>query len=292
MTLAPFPLIRSRPRAAAAGLAVGYGNPARGEPETILPTTYAQVNVIVANAAWAAWTEITAGEASDLVLLAAHIAQIYAVTAHTWYQLGVGAAGSESVIAEFGQGVLIAGSGAAPIVPTTYHLEPYTLPAGTRLAIRGQNNYAAVGAAACGLFVSCIPPSPTATWEDWSDDYIGGSQATNRTRYPAVAGWLTIGVGWTQVTAAAPNDMLVVAAELDPQHNINDAGMVVEVGTGAAGFEVAHTRIGIPRAGTVGWPFGMQEAGRAGLVNAGERVAARIVSGTGNKRGAVYFEDL
>jgi hypothetical protein len=270
-----------------------YWNPQRGDPEVILPSGAVEARPTAGLGAWGDWTTVEAATPQDLVLLAAHMSKVSTVNASLWVRIGVDPTGGTSftVRAEFAFHVFISGSGAYPIHTSTFRLEPYLIPAGSRVAMRGR---ASAGNLWFQGFLALI--GPAASWVDpWPNTYIGGERATNQRRSPAAASWLTVpqNGAWAQAVASAPNDMLLTAVEIDPLSATGFQGEVVEVGVGAAGSEVVFSRAGIPSVRVMGWPFGYQEFGRKALVLTGERVAVRkVTEGVGPYRLALYFEDL
>jgi len=288
-------LLRSRPPPGAGGGDVlpNYWNPARGQPETILPINNREGAGSTGCGAWGNEVQLTAGLASDVVLLAAHISQVMVQSGDFWYELRAGPAGANSPIATFGWNDFITGSGAAPIVQRPFRLQPYLLPAGTRLAIRGYSDLPPGSTTYFGAFVSAVPPAPTATWySPWPNTYIGGTLATVQYRLPAVPGWQSVSNVWTMIIGLTNTPHLITAAELNPADATGGPGQVVEIGTGAQGAEVAHTRIPFCSTRIFGFVFGHQESGRKGLILAGERVAARLISGDTPRNMGFYFEDL
>jgi hypothetical protein len=296
MTTGLTDLLRSRPAPGAGGgdLLPNYWNPQRLDPEIVLPSSYLAASVVFGNGAWGSWATVQAAAAADYVLLAAQLSKPIANSGSCWLQIGLGAAGAEVPIAELGDHFLIAGSGASPIVTRTYRLEPYTIPAGTRVAARGWHT---VGNAVSRLHLSLIPPSPTASWySTWPNTYIGGSRATNLWRSPAVAGWTPINGGaaaWSTVLAAAANDLLFNACEFDAFNGGGGNGNVVELAVGAAGSEQILSRVPIGAEVVIAFSFGYSEAARKGIIFAGERVSARLLTdGAGPWDMAFYFEDV
>ena len=220
------------------------------------------------------------------------MSKITTASGSLWAQIGVDPTGGTSftVRAEFAFHAFISGSGAIPIHSNTFRLEPYLIPAGSRVAMRG---WTSAGDLRFQGYLALI--TPAASWVDpWPDTYIAGGRATKLRRSPAVPGWLTVpsGSGWTQAVASAPNDMLLTAVEVDPTSAAGLQGDVVEVGVGAAGSEVVFSRAGVPSVRIFGWPFGHQEFGRKALVLSGERVAVRKALAGGTHRMALYFEDV
>jgi hypothetical protein len=269
-----------------------YWNPQRADPEVILPSSGFEARPTAAVGGWGAWTTVEAATAQDLVLLAAHVSKITTASCSLWVQVGVDPSGGSSftVRGEFAFHCFISGSGAYPIHSSTFRFEPYLIPAGSRVAMRG---WASAGDLRFQGYLALVRPG--ASWVDpWPNTYIAGGRATNQRRSPAVAGWLTvpIGSGWTEAVVSAPNDMLLSAVEIDPTSITGLQGDVVEVGMGATGSEVVFSRAGIPSIRVNGWVFGYQEFGRKALVLSGERVAVRKVLAGGTHRVALYFEDL
>ena len=269
-----------------------YWNPQRADPEVILPSSGFEARPTAAVGGWGAWTTVEAATAQDLVLLAAHVSKITTASCSLWVQVGVDPSGGSSftVRGEFAFHCFISGSGAYPIHSSTFRFEPYLIPAGSRVAMRG---WVTAGDLRFQGYLALVRLA--ASWVDpWPNTYIAGGRATNQRRSPAVAGWLTVpaGAGWTAAVASVPNDMLLSAVEIDPASGVGLQGDVVEAGVGAAGSEVVFSRAGIPSVRVYGWPFGYQEFGRKALVLSGERVAVRTVLLGGTYGVALYLEDL
>lgn len=269
-----------------------YWNPQRGDPEVILPSSGLEARPTAALGAWGAWTIVEAATAQDLVLLAAHMSKITTVSGSLWAQIGVDPTGGTSftVRAEFAFHAFISGSGAVPIHGNTFRLEPYLIPAGSRVAMRG---WVSAGDLRFQGYLALI--TPAASWVDpWANTYIGGGRATKQRRSPVVPGWVSLPAStvWTEAVASAPNDMLLTAGEIDPTSASGTQGLALEMGVGAAGSEVVFSRVAFPSARVLNFPFGHQELGRKALVLAGERVAVRKALAAGTQRMALYFEDL
>lgn len=267
-----------------------YWNPQRLDPEIILPTSNLGIGVGCGAGAWGAWVEIQAATAADYVLLAAQLSKVIANSGSYWLQVGIGAAPNEVPIAEIGGHGFISGTGAAPIVTNTWRLEPYLIPAGSRVAARGWH--------ACGHINSRIMLSlitPTAIWEDpWPNTYIEGARATNLWRTPTVANWLGIQkINYTEVIAAAANDLLFNACEFDPMAGGGGNGNTLELAVGAAGSEQVLSRVPLGSGCLAPLCQGYSEAARKGIIYAGERVSARLLSiSAGTFNMAFYFEDI
>jgi hypothetical protein len=269
-----------------------YWNPQRGDPEVILPSSGWEARGTAVLGGWGAWVVVEAATAQALVLVAAHLSKVSTGSASLWVQVGVDPAGgvAYTVRAELAFHVGVAGAGSYPIHTSTFRLAPYLVPAGSRVAMRGW-----VSAADLRFQGYLALVRPAASWyTPWPNTYIAGGRATNQRRVPVVAGWLAVpgGPGWVQAVAAAANNMLVCAAEVDPASGSGLQGDVVEVGVGAPGAEVVFSRVGIPSFRVFGWPVGYQEFGRKALVLAGERVAVQTWLAGGPYGVALYFEDL
>ena len=297
--LEPAPLLMAGeiyPPSGGGDILPNYWNPSRADPDIILRSTAAWgTSVTFGVGAWGSWFQIEAGYAEDLVLVQLDMTKTVTVTCSFWLEIGLGAAGSEEAIACVGQDVMITGSGAYPHLAWSRRLAPRLVPAGTRVAARG---WTTAGYTDGVVNLSCIRPAPAALWCDpWPNSYIGGGRVIRTHRVPAVGGWLSVaggGVSWTEVVAAAPNDMLFVAAQYDATNaGGGSLGNRVEVGVGASGQEVVFSRVAIPSGMSGTWPYGEHQVGRKSLILSGERVAARLMgSAAGPWRMAFYFEDL
>jgi hypothetical protein len=268
-----------------------YWNPQRGDPEIILPSSGLEARPTAGLGAWGAWTTVQAATAQDLVLLAAHMSKITTASGSLWVQIGVDPAGGTSftVREEFAFHCFISGEGSVPIHSNTFRLEPYLIPAGSCVGMRG---WVTVGDLRFQGYLALI--GTAASWVDtWPNTYIAGGRAIKQRRDPLVGSWVSLpaSTAWTQVVASAPNDMLLTALEVRPGSG-GTQGLSLEVGVGAPGSEVVFSRIGIPTARIVNFPAGHQEFGRKALILSGERVAVRKVIATGTQDIALYFGDL
>jgi hypothetical protein len=287
-------LLRSRPAAAAGGGDVlpNYWNAQRLEPSIILPSTWQDVRPTAGIGAWGAWKLVNPGLAQDVVLTAVHFNIVTTASMSCWVQVGYDPVGDGSYtpIETVGIHAFISGAGAAPLHGKTARLAPFKVPANKSIGIRA---WKTAGDTRVSAFLSAI--LPTATWYDpWPNAYIAGGRVSAQRRYPVVPAWQTSAVTptWTQVYAAAPNAMLLTAAEWDPANGGGANGEVIEVGVGAAGSEVIAARVGIPTMIILNWSFGYQEFGRKALIVAGERVAVRHNHTPASANVALYFEDL
>ena len=271
-----------------------YWNPQRADPELIWPAGGLELQISAGVGAWGAWGVFMAAAPADLVMVALHLSKVTTASMSEWVQVGVDPAGGVAYVVrqEAGLHAFISGAGASPIHSTTLRLGARLVPAGSRVGMRA---WVTAGDVRVQGFLASVAPAPTALWySPWPNTYIGGSRVVQQRRDPAVPGWLAVpaGAGWTQAVAAAPNDMLLTAVELDPAAAIGTRGIVVEVAVGAAGAEVVFSRVGIPSIRIFGWAFGHQELGRKALVLAGERVSVRQVTSPGAHALALYWEDL
>jgi hypothetical protein len=270
-----------------------YWNAQRADPEVILPSSGLEAQATAGLGAWGAWTTIQAATPRDLVLLAAHVSKMTTASGSLWGQIGVDPTGGTSftVRAEFAFHAYVFGSGASPIHSSTFRFEPYLIPGGSRVAMRG---WVTAGDFSFQGYLAFI--SPTATWVDpWPNTYIQGARATNLLRYPSVPSWVTLPAlkQWVQVIASAATDLLLNAAEMDPSAAAGTRGEVLELGIGAPGAEVVYSRIGFPSMRVFGWAFGHQQSARKALVLAGERVSVRkVAAAPGPYRVALYAESL
>lgn len=269
-----------------------YWNPQRLEPSIVLPSGYLDARPVAGLGSWGAWASLEASVAADVVLTALHYNVVTVASGSCWIQLGYDPEGGTdyAMIEEVGEHAFISGSGAVPIHGGTRRLAPFLVPAGSRIGIRARKTAGHTGVAA---FLSALPTD--ASWVDpWPNTYIEGAGVSGQRRFPAVDGWQNSVAEptWTEVYSAAPNDMLLTAAEWDPQNAAGAQGEVVEVGVGAAGEEVVAARVGIPSICVPGWASGLQEFGRKALILSGERVVVRHTWASGTQGVALYFEDL
>jgi hypothetical protein len=271
-----------------------YWNPQRLDPDVIIPTAALPAAVAFGAGAWGAWAQLIAATPAAYVLVTAHLSKVVASSGNYWLEVGVGPAGREVPIAAIGDNCFISGAGAAPIVIRTYRLEPYLIPAGSRVVARGWHE---VGNLSSRLALSLIPASPAATWySPWPNTYIDGSRATKLWRTPAVNGWANIAGGggaWSQVLAAAANDLLFNACEFNPMNAGGGGGNILELAVGPAGSEQLLSRVPIGCSVLIAFCSGYSEVGRKGLVLAGERVSARLALVPAGPWGmGFYFEDI
>jgi hypothetical protein len=275
-----------------AGGLPNYWNPQRLEPSIILPSTYLACNFNAGIGAWGAWIILQPLLAQDSVLTALHCNLVTTASMSCWIQVGWLPPSGPPVVpfTESGIHAFVAGTGASPIHGTTARLAPIPVPLGTTVYIRA---YKTAGHVGCSAFLSLVRPA-AAWYSPWPNTYIAGARATVQRRFPAVPGWQASSNQpvWTQVYAAAPNNMLLTAAEWDPANVAGLMGEVIEVGVGAAGSEVVLARVGIPSLYVNGWAFGYQEFGRKAIILAGERVVVRHQLAGANRRVALYFEDI
>jgi len=269
-----------------------YWNAQRLEPSTVLPSSYSDARPVAGIGAWGNWVSVEAAIAADLVLVALHYNVVTVQTGSCWMQLGYDPEGGTdyTVVEEVGEHAFISGTGAVPIHGGTRRLAPFLVLAGSRIGMRARKT---AGHTGVGAFLSAV--SPEAGWVDpWPNTYIEGARVTGQRRFPVVNGWQNSVVQptWTEVYAAAPNDMLLTALEWDPANAAGAQGEVVEVGVGPVGEEVVAARVGIPSIRILSWASGLQEFGRKALILSGERVVVRHGLASGTRRVALYFEDL
>jgi hypothetical protein len=271
-----------------------YWNPQRADPDIIIPTTGTSVNPVFGVGAWGAYVQIVAATAADLVLTQVNFFKNTTASCVFWLEIATGAAGAEVPLCYVGDQTLISGAGASPLLTLAKRVGPFKVPAGTRISARG---WTTAGNTDGSVILSFIPPSPSATWvTPWPNTYIGGGRVTApHRRDPVVPNWVaTVATSplWTQIVAAAPNDMLLDAVEWDMGNVGGGFGNIMEIGVGAAGAEVVFARAAWPGIVIAAWIFGYITLGRKVQVLAGERVAARMVKAAGVSREcAFYWED-
>lgn len=272
-----------------------YWNPSRGEPDVTFPSTSTYSATIVYGAGdWGSWYQVELSVPCDCVLTALHFSKVATASVSFWIQIGIGAPGSEVVIATVGQHVLISGSGANPFCAYTQRLAPYKVPAGSRIAARG---LASAGHLGGRLNLSAIKAAPDAMWySPWPNTYIGGTRVTGTGRAPAAPSWQAVqggGVQWTQFLASAPSDMLFNAAEFNPANSGGGDGNRFQLGVGPAGDVTPLSEVPMVGAGLVPWCSGYQEVGRKSLILSGETVWGRLMGpSAGPWSMACYFEYL
>jgi hypothetical protein len=293
--------------AAGGDLLPNYWNPTRDEPDIILPSSFRQATVNAGAGAWSAYSVVQAATAAAYELLSMHVHSAFPATAITWFELAVGAAGAEVPIAITALHALISGAGSTPVIQDSRRVGPITIPAGSRLAYRAWTSGAAI---ATGLFLS-LKPSPGAVgvpgWYDpWPNTYIEGARINTppnyaaNDRYPLPVTpntWVVIanGLGWTQIMAAAPNDLLFNALERETTGGAGGgAGNVFQLARGAAGAEVIISQVPLLAFAAIGYVYGYQEPGRKAIILSGERVSGRffLAIPAGGMDVAPHFEDL
>lgn len=275
--------------AAAGGLAVGFENPARNQPERIVPFQANPTLRLAGLNAWSVWQQITAGEAADYVLAGMQVNYLVLDAGNINYQLGIGPAGAEVPIFEWGTAHNIGGAvGTQPLVGAYVRTPFIKIPAATRIAVRTYWATAGVTQPRCGVYLALLPLAGL-TWSAWSDAYPQGTRATSQSRTPAVPNFINVAAaGYTQILAAAPSDLLLYAVTGDKAGIIHGQ---LAVATGAAGAEVDHAIL--PMGGCLlnfFW-YGYTMPCRPVLIHAGERVAARYDYNSGGlaQNLAFYF---
>lgn len=272
----------------ARGMNVGWSNPQRFDPDTIHPnaTLAPEINPAVANA-WNAWVEIEPAVPSDCVLGMAQISLVTQATTRIYIQIGTGAAGAEVPICELETGSIISGAGAIPAFGESFRLPAIKITSGTRLVMR-----AWVTNTSCDIdiYIQTYPSSPNALWQAWTDQYVGGNDATSAVRNPAVPNYVTAPAtpAWAQIVAAAPSKSLVRCVSV---HDANPQG-VIELGIGAAGAERVTQRYARPISGGVIRPPMLIYASRPVLVLANERLSVRMNPSGATGGVAIYLENL
>lgn len=250
----------------------------RDNPEIIVPVD-ADPITLTTGSGWTAWTEVTAGLASDLVLTRV----LAAVAPSTVYadgrvEVGIGAAGSEVAIAESTWlRSLLATSGAGGSALNPERVVPYLIAAGTRIALRARERSG--GAATVRVYLQgYLGGGPTVqSLARLQQDYMNGTLTVASLTIPETAGivlnsyvaWAW--TAWAQALASAPTDLLVYGfGSGQPGATFySGGGGLIQLGVGAAGSEVA--------VGAAGYCYGTKPMlfGHPVLVEAGERVAVR-----------------
>lgn len=275
-------------RGAGGGAVLAWEQPYRDNPCIPLPQTGASPTVgAPAPPAWSAWTQITAGEAAAYTLVQLCVAAVVLVGSRIFIQLGVGAAGAESVIYEVADRTEISGAGATPLTGYYYRLPPYRLAASTRLAFRVRQTASTANDVRLGVVVHA-QASPLAGAQPFDGDaYAAGSASSLQLVTPAIPAILSVTAGTPANTYGAWREFIAAAAtRLRPiaVHGSSSAagGTVTnhfQVGTGAAGAETPHEIASVPGNGAFTIPHYPHFA-RPVDVLAGERVALRLRSTT------------
>jgi len=290
------PGARRRPRShASAGLPIiagpsailAWNQPYRSNPCVPLPQTGTNPSVAApATPNWSAWTQITAGEAADLTLIQLSAAATILKSNRIFLQLGVGAAGSETIIYENADRVAISGAGALPLPGFFYRLPPYKLTAGTRLSFRIRQTTATAGDVTIGVVVHA-QASPLAGAQPFDGDtYATGSPNSTQLIIPAIPSTITMTSGgapdaygaWYEFIAAAATRLRPIAA-VSPMLAAGNGTTHLQIGTGAAGLETPHELASFVYDGAFTAAHHAAFA-RAADIRAGERVALRMRSDT------------
>lgn len=261
----------------ATGMNIGYRNPQRNQPCTIIPALLRNVQVSPAAVnAWSVWGQITAGEAADLIIAACHYGFIVGNNNIYHFQIGTGAAGAEVPIIEWEDGTVVSGA-ATPVAARARQLPYVHIPAGTRLAIRGYDENAGPNHGGFGFYL-CYLPYNGLTWDTWDDRYPKGNRSQGSFRTPAVGSpYIALPNGapgaWVTVVASAAQECLITAV----QHDIANAPtwFQLDIAIGAVGSEVIQEKVASPSTQTVIGTWGNMELCRTVRVHAGERIAMR-----------------
>src|SRR3990167_2652152 len=113
------------------------GNPARAEPDIVLPSSLATAQVTFGAGAWGAYADIEVATAAAYILTQVHLGKPYTVTGSVWLEIALGQPGSEVPLCVVSEHVFISGTGASPILTCARHVGPYKIPAGSRVRARG-----------------------------------------------------------------------------------------------------------------------------------------------------------
>lgn len=264
----------------ATGMNIGYRNPQRNQPCTILPTGARNTNLSTPAAnTWGPWVQITAGLLSDVVIAAAQTVNIVTLSDIYHYQIGTGAIGAEVPIIEFEVGTFVQGT-ATPIPGRTTQLPYVHIPAGTRLSARVYDENAGGNSGNASLYLYVLPYG-SITWDTWDDRYAKGDRSQGSFRTPAVASpYINLAGGnpgaWSTIIAAAAQECLVTAIQCNMVTSPQWAQL--EIGIGAAGAEIIQERVGKCSSQTLIATWGYNELCRLVRVHTNERIAMRIAS--------------
>jgi hypothetical protein len=274
------------------GLAVGYRNPQRGQPCRIIPNLANNTGIAPSADAWSAWAQVSAGEAADYIIAAAHYGWISQVNDVMHFQIGIGAAGAEVPIAEWEDGTTISGTGALPVPARTRQLPYVKVAAGTRIAARCYDEvHGAGGAGGVGIYL-CLLPAIGLAWDTWDDRYAAGTRSEGGVRAPAVPNYIALAVlnTWVEVVAAASQEQLIVAMQRYPTNS--PRASQYDVGIGAAGAEVPMESCADVQVQAVVGTWGNMDLCRPVRVHAGERIAVRQTFGAGAAQVALMLENI
>lgn len=267
--------------AAGGGLNVGWYNPQRGNPGIIYPNLALSRAVTPGAGAWGAWTQIVAATGADQVLRYAYTGYVPESAGDVFIQIGVGAAGAESAIAEYSVGAQFSGTvSGLPLLSIPTELAAVKVASGTRLSARAwfDANVAGSTVPLINIFVGLAPYAGAQTWQAWTDSYVAGNDATSQFRYPATPTFKTIaiGPGWTELVPSNTIGKSILRGFISSTHRACH-GEAIEFGSGAAGAEVSHE---FSAEATFSTLFLSTYAPliRPVLINANERVVARIPS--------------
>lgn len=280
----------------ARGMNVGWENPARGQPERIIPNNNDNAIVTAVANAWTPWTEISSGEVADYILAGIQYSHILLTTGNLDIQVGIGAAGTETSIYDIASPYLFANPPVAG-VPFVSHYERTAfikIAAHTRISFRVYwKNPGTPNPPDVGIYLALLPYSGL-LWSPWNDSYAAGNRATKSLRTPAVPNFISVSdVSYSQIIASAATNLLLHAVYSDATGTSRVIAQLA-IATGAAGAEINHAVL----------PFSSPEIALRGmaysrpcrpiLINAGERIAAKELYSNLDVSGnyAFFFETI
>jgi hypothetical protein len=268
--------------------------PKRNQLEMLVPDNTGAPYVQAGTAGtWGSWVQATPALPSDFALCAAHVAEeFFIINALGWtpghyhYQVGKGAAGAETPVAQSSAVLAFNLWDTATVVllsGRTLWFEPQLIPAATRLAIR------AWGTSASALRLRTrLVGYKASDYEETSPlhrparRYMRGLEApaqgtlcwptTGTTTVPSGSSW-TFGP-WQQFIASAPNDVLVTGVVC--VNNFASPEGMAEIGVGPAPNEVPGGYVAL-NTWTLG-PTSESHLPRPMFIKRGERVTVRTKS--------------
>lgn len=268
----------------------------RDIPEEIIPNdASAKTLNSGTSGSWSAWGQIAASTSMPFVLCGVYTMEIFQLTTQGTQsgvlslQIGTGGAGAEQVVGEGHGGLLLAPGGTSQAVTglkgQTMFFEPILIPSGTRLSVRATNTTTV--AVLLGIYLFGYDASKFGLPLSYvrEERYVKGlcAPAQGAVCYPSGSLTpVTSGAGvfvygsWTQFIASASRPTLITG--LVGATTTLHRSFQAKIGIGAAGSEVAMSKLGLP--GRLGIPGPLCDAylPRPLFVKAGERVAVQIAA--------------
>lgn len=241
--------------------------------------------------AWSAWNQITASLASDLILTAIAVYKLISatgspVTGLIQIQIGTGAAGAETTVAEFTTGIGYTSSNTVEtksmFIGEVLFCNPIRIDAGTRVAVRSSTSSAAAGIG-CNVKLYGYPVSsfgqihrPESVPSLTVTEKAGGSVVQPNAAVTTVATGTPLWTygAWVQVIASAACELVVTGVATGG--TTVSGGFDLEIGTGAAGSEISRSLVPVVgRTFLPGPGWGFWRVARPLYIKPGEAVSVR-----------------